>query len=56
MQNVALQRIEDWKSGFVSFACDRLEMIEKDAGMDTMDDISKNLFQNRNEIMGQAAL
>ena len=56
MQHVALSSIGDWKSDFLSFTSDRLEMIEKDVSMDSMDDISKRLFQNRSEIMGQAAL
>ena len=47
---------EDWKSEFLSFVSERLEQIEKDYQMDSMDDISKSLFANRSDIMGQAAL
>ena len=56
MQNVAVSAVEDWKSDFLSFLCDRLDEIERDSPMDSMDDISKSLFKNRSEIMGQAAL
>ncbi len=56
MQNVAVSAGEDWKSDFLSFLCDRLDEIERDSPMDSMDDISKSLFENRSEIMGQAAL
>jgi len=56
MQNVALNTVGDWKSDFLSFLCDRLDKIESDSAMDSMDDISKSLFQERSEIMGQAAL
>jgi len=56
MQNVALNTVRDWKSDFLSFLCDRLDKIESDSAMDSMDDISKSLFQERSEIMGQAAL
>ena len=54
MQNVAVSAVEDWKSDFLSFLCDRLDEIERDSPMDSMDDISKSLFKNRSEIMGQA--
>jgi hypothetical protein len=47
---------EDWKSAFLSFVSDRLDEIEKDYPMESITDISKSLFQNRSEIMGQAAL
>ena len=47
---------EDWKSGFLSFVSERLDQMEKDSKMDSMDDISKSLFANRSDIMGQAAL
>ncbi len=47
---------EDWKSEFLSFVGDRLDQIENDYPMDSITDISKGLFQNRSEIMGQAAL
>jgi len=47
---------EDWKSGFLQFVSDRMDQIEKDEAMDSITDISKSLFQNRSEIMGQAAL
>ena len=57
MQNVALRcNGEGWKSEFFSFLSNRLDKIEKDGPMDSMDDISKSLFQNRADIMGQAAL
>jgi hypothetical protein len=48
--------VEDWKSGFLSFVCNRLDQIAKDYPMDSISDISKSLFTNRSEIMGQAAL
>ena len=47
---------EDWKSAFLAFVSDRLDEIEKDYPMESITDISKSLFQNRSEIMGQAAL
>jgi len=47
---------EEWKSGFLSFASSRLDQIAKDYHMDSITDISKSLFSNRSEIMGQAAL
>lgn len=47
---------EDWKSEFLTFVSDRLDQIEKDYPMESITDISKSLFQNRSEIMGQAAL
>ena len=47
---------EDWKSEFLSFVSNRLDQIEKDYQMESMDDISKSLFINRSDIMGQAAL
>ena len=47
---------EDWKSEFLSFVSERLDQIEKDYPMESMDDISKSLFANRSDIMGQAAL
>ncbi len=47
---------EDWKSGFLSFVSEHLDQMEKDSKMDSMDDISKSLFANRSDIMGQAAL
>ncbi|MBC8461207.1 MAG: hypothetical protein H8D67_24750, partial [Deltaproteobacteria bacterium] len=47
---------EDWKSNFLSFVSDRLDQIEKDCQMESMDDISRSLFANRSDIMGQAAL
>jgi hypothetical protein len=56
MQNVALSTVGDWKSDFLSFLFDRLDKIERDSAMDSMDDISKSLFENRSEIMGRAAL
>jgi hypothetical protein len=56
MSNVALNRVEDWKSDFLCFLCDRLDKIEKEYSMASMDDISRTLFQNRSEIMGKAAL
>ena len=56
MQNVALSTVGDWKSDFLSFLFDRLDKIERDSAIDSMDDISKSLFENRSEIMGRAAL
>jgi hypothetical protein len=56
MQNVALSKDVDWKSDFLNFLSDRLDKIEEEYGMTSMDDISKSLFQNRSEIMGRAAL
>jgi len=55
MQNVALSSVGDWKSDFLCFLCDRLDKIERESPMDSMDEISKSLFQNRSDIMGQAA-
>jgi hypothetical protein len=46
--------VEDWKSGYLSFVSNRLDEIDKDFHMDSITDISKSLFQNRSEIMGQA--
>ena len=56
MQNVALSRSEDWKSNFLLFLSNRLDEIESEKPMNSMDDISKSLLTNRSEIMGQAAL
>jgi hypothetical protein len=53
---VAVVVSKDWKSDFLSFVSERLEQIEKDYPMESMDDISKSLFANRSDIMGQAAL
>lgn len=47
---------EDWKSSFLALISDRLDEIEKDYPMESISDISTSLFQNRSEIMGQAAL
>jgi hypothetical protein len=47
---------EDWRSNFLSFVSERLDQIEKDYQMESMDDISRSLFANRSDIMGQAAL
>jgi hypothetical protein len=47
---------KDWKSDFLSFVSERLDQIEMDYQMESMDDISKSLFANRSDIMGQAAL
>lgn len=47
---------ENWKSNFLSFVSNRLDQIEKDYPIETITDISKSLFTNRSEIMGQAAL
>jgi hypothetical protein len=35
---------KDWKSDFLSFVSERLEQIEKDYPMESMDDISYCLF------------
>jgi len=48
--------LENWKSNFLSFISNRLDQIEKNDSMESITDISKNLFINRSEIMGQAAL
>lgn len=47
---------ESWKLNFLSFVSNRLDQIEKDDSMESITDISKSLFTNRSEIMGQAAL
>jgi hypothetical protein len=47
---------EDWKTSFLSFVSNRLDEIESNFSMESITDISKSLFQNRSEIMGQAAL
>lgn len=47
---------ENWKSNFLSFVSNRLDQIEKDDSLESITDISKSLFTNRSEIMGQAAL
>ena len=47
---------ENWKSNFLSFISNRLDQIEKDESMESITAISKSLFTNRSEIMGQAAL
>jgi hypothetical protein len=49
-------KTQDWKSGFLAFVSERLDQLERDEQMDTLDDISKSLFENRSDIMGQAAL
>ena len=51
-----VSNVHDWKSGFLSFAGERLDQLERDEQMDSLDDISKSLFENRSDIMGQAAL
>lgn len=48
--------LENWKSNFLSFVSNRLDQIEKDDSLESITDISKSLFTNRSEIMGQAAL
>ena len=47
---------KDWKSDFLTFVSERLDQIERENQMDSIDDISKSLFANRSGIMGQAAL
>ena len=58
--SVAIQQsfvdAEDWKSSFISFISNRLDELESNFPMESITDISKSLFQNRSEIMGQAAL
>jgi len=56
MDNLALVNPLDWKSDFISFIDGRLDEISKDSRMTSLEDISKNLFANRSEIMGRAAL
>jgi len=46
--------VEDWKTNYLSFVSNRLDQIEKDNSMKSITDISKSLFTNRSEIMGQA--
>ena len=46
----------DWKTDFLAFVSSRLDHIEQDIPMTSLSDISKTLFENRSEIMGQAAL
>jgi hypothetical protein len=56
MRNLAVNVQEaEWKSDFVSFSADWLEQIERDVQMDSLGDISKALFKNRFDLMGQAA-
>ncbi|HSQ86407.1 MAG TPA: hypothetical protein VLM43_16975, partial [Desulfobacterales bacterium] len=45
----------DWKSDFVSFSGNWLEQIERDIQMETLDDISKAMFEKRSDIMKRAA-
>ena len=52
----AFSLTEDWKSAFLSSVSDRLDQIEKGGCMESLGDISKILFKNRSDIMGQAAL
>jgi len=47
---------ENWKSKFLVFVSNCLDRIEKDGSMESITDISKALFTNRAEIMGQAAM
>ena len=54
--NAAVDVAQDWKSAFLSFVSERLDKIESDLQMVSMDDISKSLFANRSDIMGQMAL
>ncbi|MCP4553141.1 MAG: ISKra4 family transposase, partial [Bacteroidetes bacterium] len=54
--NYALDVTEDWKSEFLFFISNRLDEMERDSPMESMDDISKTLFENRSDIMGHAAL
>lgn len=56
MQCVAQRDVEDWRSNSLTFLWDRLEEIESEIRMGSLDDISKALFQNRSDIMGRAAL
>jgi len=42
---------EDWRSDFLSFVSERLDQIEKDYQMESMDDISRSLFANRSDII-----
>ena len=52
----ALIDAEDWKAAFLSLVSERLDEIEKEYPIDSITDITKSFFQNRSEIMGQAAL
>jgi len=47
---------QDWKSSFLSSVSNCLDEIEKDYSMESITDISKSLFKNRSQIMGQAVL
>ena len=40
----AVVDFKDWKSDFLAFVSQRLDQIEKEYQMDSMDDISKSLF------------
>ncbi len=46
----------DWKDPFLEFVSNRMDQIEQDIAMNSISDITKALFENRSEIMGQAAL
>jgi len=51
-----LKKQTDWKSAFLTFSSDRLDRLHQGGHMDSIDDISKALFNSRADIMGQAAL
>lgn len=55
MNNFAFKEQIDWRSEFVSYSGDWLEHIERDNQMETLGDISKALFENRSDLMAQAA-
>lgn len=54
--NSAVAISDDWKADFLSVVSERLEQIEKDNQMESLDDISRSLFRNRSDIMEQAAI
>jgi len=54
--NAAVVVSENWKAEFLSFISERMDQIESDPQMVSMDEISKSLFANRSDIMGQMAL
>ena len=54
--NIAIVASENWKADFLAFISERMDQIDGDPQMVSMDDISKSLFSNRSDIMGQMAL
>ena len=56
MINLAFQEYQEQKLDFATASENWLEQIEKDNQMKTLNDISKVLFNNRSDLMSQAAL